>query len=133
MKNRMKWFRDENELGIQMSPTLGTCSSSSKIEAETLKKVGNKEEHALKLCNVSPPSNYIMNLAPYLSMGSKIVGETKLLDTCFVLYFPSIVFDYAFPPNTTQHSKLIDIERCPFHEKCKTMLITYKQQTTQEK
>ncbi len=67
----MKWLGDKDDLGIQLSSTFGTCSSFSKIEANTLRKVGSKEKLALKLCNVSPPSNSITNLAPYQSTGSK--------------------------------------------------------------
>jgi hypothetical protein len=54
-----------------MSPTLGTCSSSSKIKAKTLGKVGSKKKHALKLCDISLTSNSIMNLVPYLGTSSK--------------------------------------------------------------
>ncbi len=53
MKNPMKWLGDEDDLGIQMSSTCGTCSSSSKIKTDTLGKVGSKEKPKLKLCNVS--------------------------------------------------------------------------------
>jgi len=56
-----------------MLSTLGTCFSSSKIEEKALGKVGSKKEHALKLCNISPPSNSIMNFAPYMGISSKVV------------------------------------------------------------
>ncbi len=73
MKNRMKWFGVENELGIQRSSTFGTCFSYAKKRAKALGKVGSKEEHALKLCDIFPPSDSIMNLAPYMGTSSKAI------------------------------------------------------------
>jgi len=42
------------------------------------------------------------------------------------------ILHYTSRPKTIQHSKLVNIECRPFHEKCKTKLIIYKQQTTQK-
>jgi hypothetical protein len=44
------------------------------------------------------------------------------------LYLPSTILYNAWHSKTTQHSKLINAECHPIHEKTKTKLITYTQQ-----
>jgi hypothetical protein len=48
------------------------------------------------------------------------------------LYLPSTILHNAWHPKTAQHSKLINVKCRPIHEKCKTKLITYKQQRTKK-
>jgi len=46
---------------------------------------------------------------------------------------PSTILHYTSRPKAAQNSKLINAERRPFHEECKTEFITYKQNKKIEK